>query len=390
MHFTGALEEEVRKAQQCARKYQSNLDRKYQSNLGRRQIVTGLTAIFLGLLLEKWPQGKSKTAQHEIAWQEFGEIRRLLWLDPPDQSAAIARARAAALQEVLAPLASKDRTTARIRIYCEEIKRDAGVAGESEEVLNQIEKQVEIVEQLWKHEHDHLNFASALLTHANLDRIRRDWAPNEWVAAAHAAQSKRRILAALNVLAGPCYKQDRVVVNILRYYATLLRFRLEAFGYRDESAAEQRLAKMQQIEEQIKEKIESPHASIETLRERAGYCQGLKHDLDEANTLLKDANAHFQKLGHQPIVAHLSLLRPKLEILYERQDQSFEKELKEYLILLRNHPSAYHVNQIRNLIRAIGKDPTKIDRYIPAVRYTTPLLPYLYYEDFSLRREGVL
>jgi len=394
IHFTGALEEDVRKAQQSARKYQStlqaSLEKKFkgqEAQIDRREILTGMAATFLGFFLEKkWPQGKNKTAQHEAAWQELREIRRLLWLNP-DPNAAIARARATSLQAVLTPLVSKDRTAARIWIYCEEIKRDAGVAGESDEAFKRIETQVEFVEYYWNREHDHLNFAYALLSHANLDRNRLARVPKEF-GDEHAARAKRRILAALNVLKGPCYKQDRVVVNMLRHQATLMLFRLEAFQYRDIRAAEQRLAEMQQFEEQINERIELPRTSIETLREEAGFCLGLKHDLDEANELLQKVTTQSQTLDVQPIPAQLSLLRPKLEISYEHKNPSFEEEAKRYLALLQGHPSAYNVNQLRDLVRRMGRDTTKIDTDIPTI-YTTHMIVNLYYEDFSLRREGV-
>jgi hypothetical protein len=290
---------------------------------------------------------------------------------------------------VLTPLVSKDRTAARIWLYCEEIKRDAGVAGESDEAFKQIETQVELVEYYWNREHDHLNFAYALLSHANLDRNRLARVPKEF-GGEYANQAKRRILDALNVLEGPCYKQDRVIVNMLRHQATLMLFRLEVFQYRDTRAAEKRLAEMQQLEKQINGRIESPRTSIETLREEAGFCQGLKQDFDKANALLQKATAQSQTLDVQPIPAQLSLLRAKLEVLHRRKDSSFEEEVKTYLALLHKHPSAYNMNQIQNLYRETGKDPARINRYIPAISTTTPMMVYLYYEDFSLRRGGVL
>jgi endogenous inhibitor of DNA gyrase (YacG/DUF329 family) len=395
IHFTGALEEEVRKAQQSARKYQSSLQaslkKKFkgqETQIDRRAMLTGMTATFLGVFLEKkWPQGRSKTAKHEAAWQELREIRRLLWLNP-DPNAAIARARATALQAVLTPLVSKDRTAARIWIYCEEIKRDAGVAGESDEAFKQIETQVELVEYYWNRDHDHLNFAYALLSHANLERNRLARVPKEF-GDKHADRAKRRILDALNVLKGPCYKQDKVIVNMLHHQATLMLFRLEAFQYRAPRAAKQRLDELQQLDEQINGGIESPRTSIETLREEAGFCQGLKQDRDEANALLQKATALSKTLDVQPIPAQLSLLRPKLEILQRRKDSSFEEEVKNYLALLHKHPSAYNMNQIRSLYREAGYNLAEIGHDNPTI-YTTPMMVYLYYEDFSLRREGLL
>ena len=375
IHFIGALDEDVRKAQQRARKY--------QSNLRRREFLAGMEAAFLGLLLEKWPQGK--TAQHEAAWNELRDIRHLLWLSP-DPHAAIARARATALQEQLAPLISKDRTAARIWIYCEEIKRDADVAGESEGALRQEEAQVITIKQLWDRQRDHLNFAYALLSHAHLDRIRLDRNPGE---TQHADRAKHRILAALDVLTGPCYKQDKAVVNILRHLATLMRFRLEAFYYKDESAAKQTLAELWQLAEQINERIHSPRTFVETLREEAGY----RHrEFDESTHLLNEANARFQKLDTRPIPAQLSLMRPQLEILRVRRDPRLNTEVMTYLDLLQQHPSAYNLNQLRKLLRACGADPAEIEKigpYVPTI-YTTPIMTYLYYEDFSLRREGML
>jgi hypothetical protein len=388
IHFTGALEEEVRKAQQCARKYQSSLRVKNSiSSLGWRQIITEETEIYLGLLLEKWPHGKRKKAQHEAAWRELREIRQLLWLNPYP-NADIARARATALQEVIAPLASKDRTAARIWIYCEEIKRDAGIAGESEEVLNQIETQAKIVEYLWDREHDHLNFAYALLSHANLDRNRLARVPKAF-GYKHADRAKRGILDAINVLKGPCYKQDRLVVNFLRHHAALMLYRLEAFQYKNDSAVNQWLDEMKQFEEQINASGASPRTSIETLREEAGYCQSLKGDLDEAHELLQKATAKFQTLDVQPIPAQLGLLRPKLEILHGRNDSSFEAGVKRYPALLHTHPSAYYANQIRTLYREAGYNLAEIGHDNLTI-YTTSMMVYLYYEDFSLRREGIL
>jgi hypothetical protein len=394
IHFTGALEEDVRKAQQAARKYQSTLQaslkKKFkgrEAQIDRRAMLTGMTATFLGFFLEKkWPQGRNKTAKHEAAWQELREIRRLLWLNP-DPNAAIARARATALQAVLTPLVSKDRTAARIWIYCEEIQRDAGVAGDSDEAFKHIETQVELVEFYWNRAHDHLNFAYALLSHANLDRNRLARVPKEF-GDEYANRAKRRILDALNVLKGPCYKQDRVIVNMLRHQATLMLFRLEAFHYRYTPAAKQRLAELQQLEEQVNERIESPRTSIETRREEAGYWQGLKQDIDEADAALEKATALFRRLDDQPIPAQLSLLRPKLEILYGRKDSSFEEEVEQYLVLLHKHPSAYNMNQIRDLCRAAGKNRAEIGHDSPTI-YTTPMMVYLCYEDFSLRREGI-
>jgi hypothetical protein len=246
---------------------------------------------------------------------------------------------------------------------------------------------VEIVEYYWNRAHDHLNFAYALLSHANLDRNRLARVPKEFGDKLY-YRAKRRILDALNVLDGPCYKQDRVIVNMLRHQATLMLFRLEAFHYRGESAAKQRLAEMQQLEKQINAKIESPRTSIETLREEAGFCQGLTQDIDKANELLQKATAQSQTLDVQPIPAQLSLLRAKLEVLHRRKDSSFEEEGENYLALLQKHPSAYNMNQIRDLIRRMGRDITKIDDVIGTI-YTTPMMVYLYYEDFSMRREGI-
>jgi len=179
-------------------------------------------------------------------------------------------------------------------------------------------------------------------------------------------------------------------VYLLLHHALLLKFRLVVFHYKDKDEAQHVLVELKRLAKKINEQIDSPRTIVETLREEAGYLRSLGGDVNLAEEQLDKAKTVFLTIAVRPIPAQLSLARPELEILRMRNDPKFEKKALKYVRLLERHPSAYNLNQLKQLLPQEMYGGQTVQLVVNGPIYTTPLMPYLYYEDFSLRREGLL
>lgn len=355
--FTGALDEDVRKHMQAARKYLS------KKGYSRSAFLNSAASVMFASYLEASPSNGGKS---EYLHERFLRLRHQLALG--DHVAASTGT--SALREYMKCESLVD---SRVWLGSNELIRDAGIplsqACPLALAFRRLDQLCEDLAIEYAAKSDYPRLAVNLLTRANLHRSHLDSVDG----LGSFKTAKEAINAAEHVAIGLCRKNPATRDSIL-HQAISWRCRLQVVHAREHENAGADIQRLKRLAESI----DSPPAWLETWRETFTYHRYMG-ELDQANAALEKATQVFSGMPVKSPWNELGLLRSRILLLQAvrapKSDQA--RVVESYVALCSKYPSIYQ----RQLAKEFGvpvkapAQPARMQLHLGA------MLPFFYLES---------